>query len=94
MCWRPEGESPSSSLRCRARPVVRSVYCCYSTHMLPWIGRMLSRNHEAYGYLPASIEAFASPDELLKLLRLRGFVTVTARPLTFGIVYLYTACRG
>ncbi len=74
-------------------PVVRSVYRSYSTHVLPWIGRMLSRNHEAYGYLPASIEAFASPDELVKLLRQRGFATVTASPLTFGIVYLYTAQR-
>ena len=76
-----------------AVPVVRAAYRWYSTHVLPRIGRLLSRHHEAYGYLPASIEAFASPNELVKLLQQSGFTSVTTSPLTFGIVYLYTAFR-
>jgi demethylmenaquinone methyltransferase/2-methoxy-6-polyprenyl-1,4-benzoquinol methylase len=73
--------------------VIRAAYRWYSKHVLPRIGRMLSRHQEAYGYLPASIEAFATPDELLGLLRKTGFVAMTATPLTFGVVYLYTAYR-
>jgi demethylmenaquinone methyltransferase/2-methoxy-6-polyprenyl-1,4-benzoquinol methylase len=77
-----------------SHPVVRASYHWYSKHILPRVGRVLSKHDEAYGYLPASIQAFASPDELVKLLRQVGFRSVTAVPLTFGVVYLYTAHRG
>ena len=50
-----------------------------------------TRDHEAYSYLPASVGAFASPAELVKILRQTGFSEIAAAPLTFGIVYLYTA---
>ena len=74
-------------------PVVRTTYLWYFNHVLPRIGRLVAR-HEAYGYLPASVGAFQTPDEFVKLLRHVGFAHVSARPLTFGIVYLYTGCRG
>jgi demethylmenaquinone methyltransferase/2-methoxy-6-polyprenyl-1,4-benzoquinol methylase len=74
-------------------PVVRTTYLWYFNHVLPCIGRLVAR-HEAYGYLPASVGAFQTPDEFVKLLRHVGFADVSARPLTFGIVYLYTGCRG
>ena len=74
-------------------PVVRWDISCISRHVLPRIGRLISRHNAAYGYLPASVGAFASPDEFVKLLRQSGFTDVAASPLTFGIVYLYTARR-
>ena len=71
-------------------PVVRAVYLWYFNTVLPLIGRVVSRHHAAYGYLPASVGAFASPDEFVNILRQTGFTAVSARPLTLGIVYLYT----
>jgi demethylmenaquinone methyltransferase/2-methoxy-6-polyprenyl-1,4-benzoquinol methylase len=73
-------------------PVVRAAYLGYFNHVLPRVGRLVAR-HEAYGYLPASVGAFHTPGEFVKLLRHVGFEQVEARPLTFGIVYLYTAVR-
>lgn len=73
-------------------PIVRAGYLWYFNRVLPRIGQMVAR-HEAYGYLPASVGAFHTPDEFVKLLRQVGFEGVQARPLTFGIVYLYTAQR-
>lgn len=75
-------------------PVVRSVYRWYFNTVLPAIGRVVSKHNAAYGYLPASVGAFASPDEFVTILRHAGFVEIQASPLTFGIVYLYTARRG
>jgi demethylmenaquinone methyltransferase/2-methoxy-6-polyprenyl-1,4-benzoquinol methylase len=63
-------------------------------HVLPRIGRMISRHHAAYGYLPASIGAFTAPEEFVKLLRQAGFVGIDPVRLTFGTVILYTARRG
>ena len=61
---------------------------------LPRIGRAVSRHEGAYGYLPASIGAFATPDEFVKILRQASFSDISAVPLTFGSVILYTARRG
>jgi demethylmenaquinone methyltransferase/2-methoxy-6-polyprenyl-1,4-benzoquinol methylase len=71
-------------------PGLRTVYRLYSNHVLPRIGALLSKHQDAYGYLPASIEAFATPDHLVKLLEQAGFDHVRARSLTGGIVVLYT----
>jgi demethylmenaquinone methyltransferase/2-methoxy-6-polyprenyl-1,4-benzoquinol methylase len=74
-------------------PGLRSLYLWYFRRVLPRVGRAVSRHGDAYGYLPASVGAFASPAEFLEVLRRAGFVDVGARPLTFGIVYLYTGRR-
>jgi demethylmenaquinone methyltransferase/2-methoxy-6-polyprenyl-1,4-benzoquinol methylase len=51
----------------------------------------VSRHDAAYSYLPASVGAFPWGDAFVQLLRGEGFNNVEGRPLTFGIVYLYTA---
>jgi demethylmenaquinone methyltransferase/2-methoxy-6-polyprenyl-1,4-benzoquinol methylase len=74
-------------------PGVRALYLWYFKRVLPLIGKLVSRHNAAYGYLPASVGAFATPDEFVKILRQSGFDDIGAVPLTFGIVYLYTARR-
>jgi len=69
----------------------RAAYLWYFRHVLPRIGRLVSRHDAAYSYLPASVGAFATPEEFVTILRQRHFVDVSAVPLTFGIVFLYTA---
>ena len=74
-------------------PVFGAVYGWYVNHVLPRIGRALSRNDSAYAYLPASIGAFASPDEFVKILRQAGFGSIFPIRLMLGSVILYTARR-
>src|SRR5262245_31172814 len=74
-------------------PVVRPLYLWYFQHVLPRIGRLISRDRGAYGYLPASVGSFATPAEFVKILGQSGFSDISAVPLTFGIVFLYTARR-
>ena len=61
-------------------PVFRELYGWYVNRVLPRIGRALSRNDSAYAYLPASISAFASPDEFVKILRQAGFREISSHP--------------
>jgi demethylmenaquinone methyltransferase/2-methoxy-6-polyprenyl-1,4-benzoquinol methylase len=72
-------------------PFFRGVYMAYFTHILPRLGRLISRHDMAYDYLPASVGAFASPAEFASLLRRAGFVDVSTRALTLGAVVLYNA---
>jgi demethylmenaquinone methyltransferase/2-methoxy-6-polyprenyl-1,4-benzoquinol methylase len=75
-------------------PAVRPLYLWYFRHVLPRIGRAVSRHDAAYSYLPASVGAFPWGDAFAQILRSQGFNNVKARPLSFGIVYLYTASKG
>jgi demethylmenaquinone methyltransferase/2-methoxy-6-polyprenyl-1,4-benzoquinol methylase len=75
-------------------PGIKPVYLWYFTHVLPRIGRAISGHGAAYSYLPASVGTFAPPAEFVETLRRAGFSDVRADPLTFGIVYLYTARLG
>jgi demethylmenaquinone methyltransferase/2-methoxy-6-polyprenyl-1,4-benzoquinol methylase len=75
-------------------PAVRPLYLWYFRQVLPRIGRMVSRHDGAYSYLPASVGAFPWGDAFAQILREQGFNNVRARPLTFGIVYLYTASKS
>jgi demethylmenaquinone methyltransferase/2-methoxy-6-polyprenyl-1,4-benzoquinol methylase len=75
-------------------PGLGAVYMWYLHHVLPRIGRAVSRHHAAYGYLPASIDAFTTPDEFVTILQRSGFSDVRADPVTLGSVILYTARRG
>jgi demethylmenaquinone methyltransferase/2-methoxy-6-polyprenyl-1,4-benzoquinol methylase len=76
-----------------ASPVVRWLYLSYFRHILPRIGAWISGHDSAYAYLPASVDAF-EPAEFVDLLRTSGFVDVTADPMTFASVFLYTARRA
>lgn len=68
---------------------VRAAYLFYFRHVLPLVGRVISRHNAAYSYLPASVAAFPSPDDFLSLLRQAGFSEVRVDSLTLGIVYLF-----
>lgn len=74
-------------------PGVRTLYLWYFRHVLPRVGRVVSRHSGAYSYLPASVGVFPPPDEFVAELQLNGFERVRARPLTGGIAYLYTGVR-
>jgi len=75
-------------------PGVSALYVWYLNQVLPRIGRAISRHDAAYGYLPASIGAFASPEEFVKTLRQAGFIEIAPARLTFGSVILYTARKA
>jgi demethylmenaquinone methyltransferase/2-methoxy-6-polyprenyl-1,4-benzoquinol methylase len=72
-------------------PVFREAYNWYFTKILPRIGRAISHHSDAYTYLPTSVGLWAHPSQFCDTLRASGFAEVRTVPLTFGVVYLYTA---
>lgn len=91
---RPGGRVAVLEFAIPQTPGIRGAYLWYFNRVLPRIGQLISRHNAAYGYLPASVGAFASPAEFVTILRNSGFTRIDATPLTFGIVYLYTAQRA
>ncbi len=69
--------------------LVGSAYRIYFKRVLPAIGTMISGVKGPYAYLPASVERFPTPDEMLQRIRQTGFREASWTPYTLGIAGLY-----
>jgi len=69
----------------------RKLYTWYSSRITPRIGKLISRDKAAYTYLHESVKAFPSGTDFTKILQSLGFRETSFRPLTFGVVTLYSA---
>jgi demethylmenaquinone methyltransferase/2-methoxy-6-polyprenyl-1,4-benzoquinol methylase len=70
-----------------------ALYRSYFRHILPRIGRLVSRHTDAYTYLPASVAEFPSGEAFCRRLRETGFSSVRHVSMAMGAVYLYLARR-
>jgi demethylmenaquinone methyltransferase/2-methoxy-6-polyprenyl-1,4-benzoquinol methylase len=73
--------------------ILRSLYRVYLHRLMPIFGSFLTSKKTAYDYLGESIEQFPGGAELLRLIEANGFCDAVAKPLTGGIVTIYTATR-
>jgi demethylmenaquinone methyltransferase / 2-methoxy-6-polyprenyl-1,4-benzoquinol methylase len=71
-----------------------SFYRIYFKKVLPTIGTLLSGVRGPYAYLPASVERFPAPDEMLRRMREAGFREASWTPYTFGIAGLYLGVKS
>lgn len=69
--------------------LVKAVYRFYFFTILPFLGRMFSKDPRAYTYLPESVYAFPRGEAFLAHLKKAGFTQVKAQSLTLGIASLY-----
>jgi demethylmenaquinone methyltransferase/2-methoxy-6-polyprenyl-1,4-benzoquinol methylase len=74
--------------------VLGSAYRLYFKKVLPAIGTVLSGVRGPYAYLPASVERFPSPDEMLSRMHQAGFREVSWTPYTFGVAGLYRGTKS
>lgn len=72
---------------------VRPLYLLYFRHVLPVIGRFVSKHTSGYSYLPESVRDFPAPSRVVDELGGWGFVDVLHEPLTLGIVSLYMGTK-
>lgn len=70
--------------------IIRKLYEFYSFKILPTIGGIISKNKEAYEYLPDSVSKFPHGETFLAMMKKSGFTALEAKKLTFGISSLYT----
>ena len=72
---------------------LKQIYTVYFHHILPFLGKLISKDNSAYTYLPNSVETFPSGKDFIKHLENVGFTSCNHIPLTFGIVDLYVAIK-
>lgn len=69
----------------------RQLYFFYFTKVLPWLGKVVSKNNRAYTYLPESVREFSDGHGFVDLLEGAGFENCGWFPQTFGIASVYEA---
>ena len=72
---------------------IKQLYILYFKHILPIIGKIVSKDQSAYSYLPDSVEKFPKPNDFINILFSHGLENGTAKPLSFGIATLYAASK-
>ena len=70
---------------------VKQLYNFYFKHLLPNIGKWVSKDGNAYTYLPHSVEKFPKPSDFCNILGSFGLKNCQIKPLSFGIATLYVA---
>jgi demethylmenaquinone methyltransferase/2-methoxy-6-polyprenyl-1,4-benzoquinol methylase len=69
--------------------VMGKLYRVYFKRVLPAVGSLISGVKGPYAYLPASVERFPEPEQMLERMRRAGFREAAWTPYTFGIAGLY-----
>ena len=73
--------------------LIRWFYAQYSHRILPGIGAMISKDKQAYVYLPESIDEFPAPERFVEILESVGFKDVKRRKQSFGVAHIYEAVK-
>jgi len=68
---------------------VKQFYNFYFKHVVPRVGKAVSKHDTAYQYLPDSVSAFPFGQDFLNEMEIAGFRDLRERQLTFGIASLY-----
>lgn len=68
---------------------VLPMYKTYTRRVMPYIGKLISGDSDAYTYLPESIKHFPARAELIKILDEKGFENTFFRSLPMGTATIY-----
>ena len=85
------GKATILEFRLPSKKIIKALYVFYFKNILPLVGRLISKDKEAYSYLPSSVEEFDEKINLENIFRNSGFKSVENHSLTFGIVQVVIA---
>ncbi|MFA7228245.1 MAG: ubiquinone/menaquinone biosynthesis methyltransferase [Melioribacteraceae bacterium] len=77
--------------RLPSNTLVRTFYLFYFNKVLPFVGRIISRDREAYTYLPESVDEFDRKIDLVSLFKECGFANTERHSLTLGLTQVVIA---
>ncbi|MEH6306091.1 bifunctional demethylmenaquinone methyltransferase/2-methoxy-6-polyprenyl-1,4-benzoquinol methylase UbiE [Olivibacter sp. CPCC 100613] len=72
---------------------MKQLYGVYSSTLMPFFGRLFSKDREAYSYLPESVVQFPDGERFTSILTRVGFSKTVCRPQTFGICTIYIGTK-
>lgn len=74
-------------------PIFARLYRWYSFRVMPWLGGLISGRRWAYEYLPSSVAAFHTREQLTEMMRRAGLGDVRVLDLNFGTVVIHCGVK-
>jgi demethylmenaquinone methyltransferase / 2-methoxy-6-polyprenyl-1,4-benzoquinol methylase len=74
-------------------PGVKSMYNLYMQIIAPNVGKLFSKNRNAYKYLDESIKKFPEGKNFIKILDNLGYLNTYCKPLSLGICSIYCGTK-
>lgn len=74
-------------------PLFRQLFALYFYRLVPLLGRWITGDPAAYTYLPHSLTAFLTPDEIAEVMRGTGWREVGYKRLMLGTVAIHVGTR-
>ena len=74
--------------------IIRWFYNLYFKNILPFIGKRVSGNGDAYRYLQKTVERFPMPKEFMTMLETVGYQDVKHKALSCGLCRIYQAKKA
>jgi demethylmenaquinone methyltransferase / 2-methoxy-6-polyprenyl-1,4-benzoquinol methylase len=71
-------------------PVIKNFYNLYLNVIAPWIGRVISKNKNAYQYLNESVQKFPEGKDFVQILNKLGYKNASCKTLSLGISSIYS----
>lgn len=90
---RPGGRVACLEIAKPRTPLFRQFFHVYFYRLVPLLGRWITGDPAAYTYLPHSLTAFLTPDEIVEVMRQAGWRDVRYKRLMFGTVAVHVGTR-
>ena len=90
---RPGGRVACLEIAKPRTPLFRQMYDFYFYHLVPLLGGLITGQRSAYTYLPHSLTAFLTPDEIVDVMRQTGWREVSYKRLMVGTVAVHVGTR-
>jgi demethylmenaquinone methyltransferase/2-methoxy-6-polyprenyl-1,4-benzoquinol methylase len=90
---RPGGRVACLEIAKPRTPVFRHFFAFYFYRVVPMVGRWITGDPQAYTYLPHSLTAFLTPDEIVDVMRRTGWRDVSYKRLMLGTVAIHVGTR-
>ena len=74
--------------------ILNRFYMFYTQNIMPFVGKLFSKDRSAYEYLSDSAAAFPHGEVFNNILRKNGFIEVEDLPQTLGIASIYFAKKA
>lgn len=74
-------------------PVIKQIYNVYMNVVAPGLGKLFSKNRDAYKYLDESIKKFPEGKNFTTILDNLGYTNTYCKPLSFGICSIYCGVK-
>jgi len=90
---RPEGKAIILEFSKPKKFPIKQFFGFYSKHLIPFFGKMISKDKRAYAYLPESVAAFPEGEDFKAIMKKIGYRNVESQLVSGGIATIYSGIK-